>query len=221
VDASVDNRNEIAAAEHRVAGVAYTSIDGAPGAFFTCQPYRAKLSTTACAARWRATQRSRGEAAEQIIRCRGCSIGAQHAGERYIARSAIFGTARCPRCGSGSTRMIANRLCVSCYNREFEVRRGRNAKGTKPTISLAERRIGVLIDIDKPGECWRVDVVGELAVDMVEMIAQILRVAVGRVAFTAPGKASITVKLHEFADMMDARVSRSPATRRLRGAARR
>ena len=118
--------------------------------------------------------------------------------------------------------MIGNRLCVSCSNRQWEYRRGRNGKGTKPTIFLPERRVGVIVDVDKPGESWRVDVADEFTHDMVELVTQILRIAVGRVAFTAPGEASVTVTMQEFTKIMATRPPAKPRwqRRRLLGAAR-
>jgi hypothetical protein len=204
---------------HRAAGVAYATIDGAPGLFFVCQRYHARLSTTACASRWRSAQRARGEAADQFARCRGCTIGAQHAGERHFARSKIYGCEVCPRCGGGA-RMIAGRLCISCYNRELEFRRGRNGKGTKPTIFLPERRVGVLLDFDDPGERRRFDVIAEFAFDAVEVATQILRVAVGKVAFTAPSYGG-EMTMEEFTRFMASRLPVKPRPkRRLLGAAR-
>ena len=131
--AIANSKTNVDSAEHRAAGVAYAGIDGAPGLFFDCQPYRAKLSTKACARRWRSAQQARGEAAERFAKCRGCSIGAAHAGEAEVHYSILFGANICPRCGRGSARrLIGGRRCISCYNREWEFVRGRNAKGTRP-----------------------------------------------------------------------------------------
>ncbi|KFG67127.1 hypothetical protein JH26_23815 [Microvirga sp. BSC39] len=38
----------------------------------------------------------------------------------------------CGRCHRSATRLIRKHLCFSCFNREREVIKGRNAKGTKP-----------------------------------------------------------------------------------------
>lgn len=38
----------------------------------------------------------------------------------------------CGRCEQGATRLIHGHLCVSCYNREREYLKGRNAKGNAP-----------------------------------------------------------------------------------------
>ena len=218
--ANSDSRIKVDAAEQRAAGVEYCGIDGALGLFFHCQPYRAKLSTTACASRWRSSQWARGEAADQFARCRGCPVGAQHAGQKHFHRSRIYGIARCVRCGAGATRMIGDRLCVSCSNREWEHRRGRNAKGSRPTISLPERRVGVIVDVDKPGEQRRIDVVAEHAIDVAEVMAQILRVAVGKVAFVAPTYGP-SMSLANFTSFMVGRLPAKPKPpRRLLGAAR-
>jgi len=222
VPANSDSRIKVDAADQRAAGVEYSGIDGALGLFFHCQPYRAKLSTTACASRWRSSQWARGEAADQFARCRGCPVGAQHAGQKHFHRSKIYGNARCPRCGSGSTRMIGNRLCISCSNREWEVRRGRNAKGSRPTISLPERRVGLIIDVDRPGEERRIDVVAEHAIDLAELMVAILRIAVGKVAF-AQATNGAAISLANFTAFMHGRLpppTKPKPPRRLLGAAR-
>jgi hypothetical protein len=41
---------------------------------------------------------------------------------------------RCLRCERGSTRLVAG-LCISCCNREHEIRRGSNARGYAPAIA--------------------------------------------------------------------------------------
>ena len=46
--------------------IEYFSFPGADGKFFTCQAYRAKLSTVSCAKRWRESQ-TKGEG-WQVIR---------------------------------------------------------------------------------------------------------------------------------------------------------
>jgi len=116
--------------------------------------------------------------------------------------------------------MVGGRLCVSCHNRQWEFRRGRNGKGTPPRVFLPERRVGVIVDVDKPCEARRIDVAAEHAIDVVEIMAQVLRVAVGKVAFTSPTYgASIT--LDHFTAFMRGRLTAKPKPpRRLLGAAR-
>lgn len=75
-------------------------------------------------------------AADGFEKCRGCPIGAAHAGERFVRYSRWYGVQFCPRCHTGGLRMIGNRTCVSCYNRNREVKAGRNGRGNKPVELL-------------------------------------------------------------------------------------
>jgi hypothetical protein len=43
--------------------------------------------------------------------------------------------------------MIGGRLCASDWNREREVRIGRNAKNARPQLVLEPRRLGVIIEV--------------------------------------------------------------------------
>src|SRR6266481_2000895 len=134
---SASSQPTVAADTHRAAGISYSEIPGAPGQFFTCAAYRAKLSTSACARRWRQAQTARGYAADQIEKCRGCPIGAQHAGEKTVRYSMLFDSPICPRWGRGSTRrLVGGHRCISCFNREREYIRGKNAKGSKPVHAI-------------------------------------------------------------------------------------
>lgn len=101
---------------------------------FTCQRHQGALRLTpaTCAGMW---QRARRNAEPDRIRlepCRGCPVGAAHAGVkvRPSPAQAIDPGLSCVRCGqSGGRRLVGSRLCVSCYNREREYEIGRNAKG--------------------------------------------------------------------------------------------
>lgn len=98
--------------------------------YFNCEGMRATLAVTACAGNWRRGHHE-GDLARQ--RCKGCEIGALHAGEAGANRSPFLGTRICARCHRSESRLIHKHLCVSCYNREREVLLGRNAKGNKPS----------------------------------------------------------------------------------------
>jgi len=109
---------------------------------------------------------------------------------------------------------------VPCYNRQIEFRSGRNAKGTKPTIFLPERCVGVILGTDDPGERPRIDVTDEFTADMIEIMVQILKVTVGRVASTTPTYGE-TMTMGEFTRFMAAHLPAKPQPqRRLLGAAR-
>lgn len=124
---------------------------GAPpgGRYFICTRLRSTLSTVSCAARWTAAPACNGST------CSGCPIGQQHAREQpgSTPRQAREHQRSCLRCGRSDLRVIQNAaICVSCKNREYEWRKGRNAKGVPPeqfeplrTYSVAiEGRAGIV-----------------------------------------------------------------------------
>jgi hypothetical protein len=43
--------------------------------------------------------------------------------------------------------MVRDRLCISCYNRDLEAEKGRNAKGTRPRLVLRD----VVLDVEDGG----------------------------------------------------------------------
>jgi hypothetical protein len=147
--------------------------------FFDCQPYRAKLSTTACSQRWRTAQQVKGDAAARFEKCQACPIGAAHAGEAVTYFSPLFGKPICTRCRRGSMRrMIAGRLCISCYNRELEFGRGKNAKGNPPEIKLDRRTVRYAIE-----GAGIQTLTLEHSADLVELMVTVLRKTRGRIVF--------------------------------------
>jgi hypothetical protein len=75
-------------------------------------------------------------------------------------------------------RMIGNRRCVSCYNRERELRFGRNAKGTAPVNLRPLNPVLVHYIVDGQPRSFET-----FAADSTEARIQILRVTKGRVQF--------------------------------------
>lgn len=122
----------------------YFHIDGCEKQFFRCDRLRATLSVDACAANWRA---GNDDNDERRMACRSCPIGAMHAGAQDASLSPLKGTLICSRCHRQSSRgwLIGKWLCVSCWNREREWVRGRNAKGNRPTKMLPLRPRAVRI----------------------------------------------------------------------------
>lgn len=124
--------------------VEYFTYDYVPGKqFFRCDRMRATLSTEACQASWRrADELNDGSHSS----CRLCPIGAVHAGEVAASMSPLKGTLTCARCHRAASRLISGMVCVSCKNREYELLKGRNAKGTAPIklCALDARRITYL-----------------------------------------------------------------------------
>lgn len=167
-------------------GVTYAENALAPGLkFFRCDAYRASLTMPGCAARWREAQTATGDRGDALSACRGCSIGALHAGYAPVHYSRFYGLSICPGCGKGTTRMIGNRVCVSCYNRRREMRAGRNARGNRPVELLQHplRTLEFRLAVD--GDVRRVrdrDTTG-----LSETMVQVLRTTKGELAFGFAG----------------------------------
>jgi hypothetical protein len=162
-------------------GIVYTTTEHAPGLkLFRCEAYRATLSTVACAARWRKATDAYGELGDSLAKCKTCSIGACHAGRGLINYPTWYGAKICPRCRRGTTRMIHNRVCVSCRNREYELRNGKNARGNTPVELLQRppRQLEFILEVD--GVARREHAVG---VDMLELLLQRSRTTKGKLAF--------------------------------------
>lgn len=134
----------------------YFEIPELPGRkYFECTRCSGNFSVQSCAKMWRmANSKRRIEAHGQ---CRGCQIGAMHAGEGDGQWSKIYGLDLCARCLRVGMRLIHGDLCVSCWNREREVIVGCNARGRIPMNHppIAHRRITVVTDgkqitVDRP-----------------------------------------------------------------------
>lgn len=114
---------------------------------FLCprQPGALVLSPTACATLWQRGRTAQCDSAAWL--CRGCPLGAQHAGVAVAPTPVPTPGQWCVRCGRADLRLIAvSGLCVSCYNREREVRRGRDRRGHAPATVTRVVPITVLVD---------------------------------------------------------------------------
>jgi hypothetical protein len=130
--------------------------DAAPAAsleMFECLPLRSRMSRVGCARMWTssADPARRPDPYEDRYACLGCPVGAIHAGQdpkRATEALAAEALRRfCPRCERYAARMIRRALCVSCYNRQREVRIGRNAKGNRP-VEVAARFGTMTVAVD-------------------------------------------------------------------------
>lgn len=123
--------------------------DQLPGVLhFACPRLHATLTPESCAARHGLAL---GDTHGQFSACRNCAIGRVHATgqQATLARlSELVSTGPmvklCVRCGHQRDRRVGP-ICISCYNRELEAKKGRNAKG-KPPVTYAPlrlRRVGL------------------------------------------------------------------------------
>ncbi len=131
-------------------GMLIEYLDLVPGKrHFACARLHATLSTVDCAARF---QNSRNpNLCDNFITCRGCPIGNRHAAPSNSASPKWTPDTgqTCTRCGAGAPRILpSSALCPSCYNRELEYRKGRNARGTACStyVRPIKRRVGITKD---------------------------------------------------------------------------
>lgn len=113
----------------RVPALLYSHLPDLPTPTFECTKLHARLSVATCASMWRPANEGHSE---RYSACRSCFIGATHAGVSNASHSPIRGALICARCEESATRLIHHHICVSCFNREREVIRGRNARGAYP-----------------------------------------------------------------------------------------
>lgn len=159
--------------------VEYTTYPGCARKFFRCQPYSAVLSVEACAERFTRAQTAERDKLDPVQHCRACAIGARHAGVSAPFYSWLYQSPICPRCGKGTTRMIGNRKCVSCYHRTRELKAGKNAKGTPPINLKPLRPMRVACTVDGVPVIFKT-----AAVDGIEVMAAVSRVTKGRIIFS-------------------------------------
>lgn len=177
----------------------YFTVAGAEAlSFFRCEPHKATVSTKGCAGRWSEAQRlASSKPVRHVVgddlgmadlapqprydACRSCPLGAAHAGASHVKHSRFFQAAICSRCRRGSTRMIGGRFCPSCYNRNRELKVGRNARGNAPSellIIRAPRPVEYRAEID--GVAMHVRTQGA---DLLEPVFQTLRTLRGAMTF--------------------------------------
>jgi hypothetical protein len=197
----------------------YFEHDCLPGIrHFHCEPMRASLSTDACARRWReANAKRHGSGGIQVAMkdsdkscalCKGCRIGAMHAGADKANLHAIHVTNTCARCLKPAPRLINKHLCVSCYNRSREYLLGRNSRGNKPVMHppLSSHSVSYMA-----GGELRIRTI-ELAAERREVIAAVLRDEHDAVTFVEEADREIA----ESMESLCAQRRRAPANARTR-----
>ena len=113
------------------------AIEAAAPEMMRCDRRNMTLTTPGCIRLWKSAQESRPAEHEGRYECLTCPIGAANAGVTISPVADLVEALRtiCPRCRRRSARMIAGRLCVSCYNRDREVVIGKNCKGHRPLLA--------------------------------------------------------------------------------------
>lgn len=108
---------------------AVTYFELLPGfSAFRCEPLKASLSARAC---------GQNHSERRHPACQACPIGQQHAAEHSLTVHQSKPTATCVRCErQPGRRLLEHGICISCYNRQREVIRGRDRKGNMPGLQL-------------------------------------------------------------------------------------
>ncbi len=129
--------------------VEYFQVDGVSGDYFSCQKYGV-MSVKACARNYGDAPKAHDSG--RLGACLGCPIGRGHVEGTSAScvpelaanvGGTIANRAFCVRCRRASSdtgqkligrmRLLRNKtICISCYNREREIRIGKNAKGAAP-----------------------------------------------------------------------------------------
>lgn len=108
---------------------------------FHCERRALDLSVQSCIADFQRVERRGAMPWRSDWHCKGCEIGAVHAGRdvAVVQTANILAGARsiCARCHRPDERFIGNRLCRSCDARDRELLRGRNGKGAFPAVLAA------------------------------------------------------------------------------------
>ena len=91
-----------------------------------------RLTPAACGQNW---QRARtAQPWDRCFPCRGCAIGALHAGEATPAPEPGDDGRACLWCGRKGQRLTGKVLCISCYNRSRELRTGSFRREAPPNL---------------------------------------------------------------------------------------
>jgi hypothetical protein len=157
--------------------VDYHTLPNVPGRYFACVPYNVTLSTTACAGMYTESKRA---IEPRHPACRGCAIGAHHAGDTAPPPESLFGRLLCCRCHRKRGRLLYGALCISCVNRQYEVIRGRNGKGNPPVKAA---RTFHLVCRAAPASAAQIEFGFQRSTSMVEAIYRVLRTEPRRVRF--------------------------------------
>lgn len=172
-----------------MSSVVYFVPDWAPPGrqYFRCDRLAATITPDACATNWRRS------AEGASLRCRGCQIGPQHAGEADANTSTMRGQLVCARCQRGASRLVEGWLDVSCYNRQREWCLQRNARGVPPTKMLPLEPRSILYT--EAGETKTLRKAWSQSRE--ELMFGLLRDCAGRLVFHFDGRANVRAAIKQ------------------------
>lgn len=123
------------------------------------------LTRASCASNFNAGAKLPRDSDRCITRCRGCAIGAANAGKPApVTLAQRISRILCGRCHRPASKLIDNRICVSCYNRHLEIYVGQDRRGklTGFHASLRLHRLSAqVMDGDRPRTLMIKDVASE------------------------------------------------------------
>lgn len=122
---------------------------------FDCTRLYATISTASCADRFTRACTIRDWREGRYAVCARCQVGQLHANEASLMADLNaeprplpdLASGCCVRCGRSDLRIVAaNQLCIGCYNRAAEAKRGYNARGNpmRDYIMPRPRLVGVI-----------------------------------------------------------------------------
>jgi hypothetical protein len=152
---------------------------------FACVRRRLSLTKKGCATLWSSARQKPPAPWDGRAACIGCNVGARNAGQPEVPEiaAAVDAWRRvCPRCRRVAFRMIGGRLCVSCYNRDREVRIGRNAKGGRVRLAARLHPVSLRVVSDEGQRTMRLT----SALGLPEAMVFATRKAPGPLFFTLP-----------------------------------
>jgi hypothetical protein len=152
---------------------------------FICARMALRLTRKGCAALWTSARQKPPAPWDGRAACVGCNVGARNAGQPDVPEivAAVDAWRRvCPRCRRVSLRMIRGRLCISCYNRDREVRIGHNAKGGRIRLAAKLHPAALQVVSEDGPRTIRLPSV----LDLSEVMILAARKATGPLFFTLP-----------------------------------
>ncbi len=151
-------------------------------ALVDCARAALRLTDTACAKFWLLSNPIAPPAWQGRHHCHGCTAGAARAGATVDHWQPVRERLApiCSRCRRSGLRMIGKTLCVCCYNRNREIRCGRNGKGGAPRFVAARLHAARLVAIEA-GRVERIE--RDIAAGVLELVIDRGRRAKSPLAF--------------------------------------